>query len=147
MAVVISTLGLIGQACYCIGIIFDMYWLSISGRFIIGAEFNMMFTTQYIITLYYFKDRFPIFSNCINYIFTIGFCLIACYFNPILVDFFRQNLFWPLAISMIPALFSFVTSIILWRLKQANYNEDDRTDTDIKLEEQSFKLSDIKRLP
>ena len=50
MAVIITSIGLLGQTFYAIGIIIDQYWLSVMGRFIIGAEFNMMFTTQYLIT-------------------------------------------------------------------------------------------------
>jgi hypothetical protein len=147
MAVIITSVALLGQLLYCIGIMFDCYPVSVMGRFVVGAEFNMMFTTQYLITLYYFKDRFPILSNCVNYIFTILFCIIACYFNPILVDYFRDHLTWPLVISLVPAVFSWVTSIILWRLKKINFNEEERTSTDIKLEEQRFKISDIKRMP
>ena len=51
MAVFISATGLFGHVMYVIGIIADSYPLSVVGRFIVGAEFNMMFTTQYLITV------------------------------------------------------------------------------------------------
>ena len=147
MAVAITATGLLGHTLYAIGIMFDSYPTSVAGRFIVGAEFNMMFTTQYLITVYYFGHRFIILANCVNYIFTILFCVIACYFNPILVNYFRDHLLYPLIISIIPAVFSFVTSIILWLLKRKNFGENERTDSDIKLEEQKFHIKYIKEMP
>lgn len=106
-----------------------------------------MFTTQYLITVYYFGHRFIILANCVNYMFTILFCVIACYFNPIIVDEFRDHLLYPLLISLAPAIFSFVTSFILWRLKKANFGEDERSDSDIQLESQKFHIKYIKDMP
>jgi len=149
IAVLITTTGLVGHGLYTIGIVTDTYALSVIGRFVVGAEFNMMFTTQYLITMYYFGQRFIILANCINYLFTISFCVIACYFNPILVNYFRDNLLWPLMISLIPAVFSFVTSIILWRLHKSKYGEIKREGNEniINLETQKFHIKYIKEMP
>ena len=48
---------------------------------------------------------------------------------------------------MVPILFSWICSIILWRLKKSNYNEEIRTETDISLDTQSFNIKDIVKLP